>query len=134
MRILRLSAVLLLGACAGHTLDAVTGDSCSERPEQSACARSSWPNEYSQANSDPWLPAHHDAVRVLRPRVLVLDFHNEQTLQQVRRVAERQIEALAEGSRYHGYKDSDAEPFLQYQLVDVIDLTDKPPPSGWVDR
>jgi hypothetical protein len=132
MRLVRVLAAFLIGGCAGSTLDAVTGDSCADAPEQALCERDSWPNEYSRTNSDAWLPAHHDALRVMRPRVLVLDFHNEQTLQQVRRVAQRQIEALAEGSRYHGYKDSDAVPFLQYELVDVLDLTDKPVPSGWM--
>jgi hypothetical protein len=127
---LTLGCLALLG-CGTDKLDAVTGDSCSERPEQAVCALPSWPNTYSRANSDPWLAAHHDALRELHPRVLVLDFHNDQTAEQVRRVAQRQIDALAEGSRYHGYSDSSAKPFLHYELLDVIDLKDKPPPRDW---
>lgn len=130
LRRVALAALALLG-CGGHTLDAVTGESCLEGPEQAACALPSWPNEYSRANSDSWLSAHHDALRVIRPRVLVLNFHNALPLAKVREVAERQIDALADGSRYHGYKDADAPPFLRYELLDVIDLTDRPPPSNW---
>jgi hypothetical protein len=124
-------AALALLSCDGRTLDAVTGASCLEQPEQAACALPSWPNEYSRANSDAWLPAHHDALRVIKPRVLVLDFHNDLSVAQVRQVAQRQIDALADSSRYHGYKAADAEAFLQYELLDVIDLTDRPPPSSW---
>jgi hypothetical protein len=125
------SALGSLLGCGRERIAAVTGASCSDAPEQDVCALPLWPNAYSSANSDAWLSAHHDALRELRPRVLVLDFHNEQTSAQVRRVAERQIDALAEGSRYHGYADADAPAFVRYQLLDVIDLKDKPPPAGW---
>jgi hypothetical protein len=50
---------------------------------------------------------------------------------QVRQVAQRQIDALADSSRYHGYQDSDAKAFLQYELLDLIDLTDRTPPANW---
>jgi hypothetical protein len=109
----------------------VTGGSCEERPEQAACALPVWPNEHSSANSDAWLAAHHDALRELRPRVLVLDYHNERDAEQVRAVAETQIDALAEGSRYRAYVDDSAPSMLHYQLLDVIDLKDRPPPADW---
>jgi hypothetical protein len=120
-----------LGACGTEPLHAVTGDSCEERPEQAACALPSWPNRYSRANSDAWLSAHHDALREMHPRVLVLDFHNGQSAEQVRRVAQRQIDALAEGSRYHGYSDPAAPAFLKYELLEMIDLKDNPLPRDW---
>ena len=36
----------------------------------------------------------------------------------------RQIAAIAEGSRYHGYSDASAPPFLRYEIAKVVDLTD----------
>ena len=57
-------AALALFGCGAETLDAVTGESCLEGPEQAACALPSWPNAYSRANSDAWLSAHHDGLRV----------------------------------------------------------------------
>ncbi len=125
------ACAVALSGCAREHIAAVAGAACTEQPEQEVCALPVWPNDYSGANSDVWLTAHHDALRELRPRVLVLDFHNEQTSAQIRRVAERQIEALAEGSRYRAYLDPDAPSFLHYQLLDVIDLKDRPPPRDW---
>jgi hypothetical protein len=124
-------ALLCLLGCGHERIAAVTGVSCEQAPEQEACALPVWPNAYSNANSDPWLSAHHDALREVQPRVLVLDFHNAQTSAEVRRVAERQIDALSEGSRYHAYENPNAASFLHYQLVDLIDLKDKPPARDW---
>jgi hypothetical protein len=124
-------ATLCVLGCGQERIAAVTGASCEDDPEQEACALPVWPNTHSSANSDPWLAAHHDALREMHPRVLVLDFHNAQTSMQVRRVAERQVAALADGSRYHGYANAEAPPFLHYQLVDVLDLKDKTPPRDW---
>ena len=33
-----------------------------------------WPNEESGANSDPWLIANHDRIRLMQPRVLAINF------------------------------------------------------------
>jgi hypothetical protein len=129
--LLACGAVLSLSGCGRERIAAVTGAACNDEPEQDACTQPIWPNVYSSANSDVWLSAHHDALRELRPRVLVLDFHNQQTSAQVRRVAEHQIDALAEGSRYHAFVNPDAPAFLRYQLLDVIDLKDKPAPASW---
>jgi hypothetical protein len=121
----------LLG-CGEQRLDVVTGGaSCLERPQQASCELPVWPNEYSSANSDAWLAAHHDALRELQPRVLVLDYHNERDSDEVRAVAQTQIDALAEGSRYHAYQDDDAASFVHYQLLDIIDLKDRPAASDW---
>jgi hypothetical protein len=124
-------ALLCLTACSEQMLHAVTGHSCKERPEPSVCARESWPNEYSGTNSDAWLVAHGDALREMRPHVLVLDFHNPLSIEQMRDVANVQIAALAEGSRYHGYADPAAPPFLNYEVFDIVDLRDATPPAGW---
>lgn len=128
-----LCSLLLLSAasCAEHQADAVTGFSCFERPEQTACARPTWPNELSHTNSDPWLDTHANGLREMRPRLLVLDFHNPLTLAELGKVIERQVEALAESSRYHGYKDPDAPVFLQYEVSKVVDLRDKVVPADW---
>jgi hypothetical protein len=122
---------LLLSACADHHIAAVRGESCFMRPEQAACAADTWPNAYSQANSDAWLDAHADALREMHPRVTVLNFHNALTEAEMRAVAERQINALAEGSRYHGYADPEAPPFLRYELGTFVDLRDETVPAGW---
>jgi hypothetical protein len=33
-----------------------------------------WPNAESAVNSDPWLVANHDRIRLMQPRVLVVNF------------------------------------------------------------
>ena len=90
-----------------------------------------WPTAGHGANSDPWLVAHHDVITQMSPRVMVLDFDNGATPDQVMATAQLQASALAEGSRYHGYADSTAAPFLKMQIVKVVDLTDHPPPASW---
>jgi hypothetical protein len=85
-----------------------------------------WPNRTSHANSDAWLPAHHDRLRVMEPRVLVINFANEQPRARLELLVRRLIAALAEGSRYHGYKDLKARPFLKYKVLKFVDLRDGP--------
>ncbi len=46
--------------------------------------------------------------------------HTRQTTGQV-------VQALEEGSRYHGYKDPAAQPSLQYQIVDTIEFLEPLP-------
>jgi hypothetical protein len=124
--------VCALFGCGVQRLEIVTREaSCLELPEQAQCELPVWPNEYSSANSDAWLAAHHDALRTVEPRVLVLDYHNDRDGEAVRAVAERQIEALAEGSRYRAYADDRAPSFVHYQLLDVIDMKDRPPAADW---
>ena len=90
-----------------------------------------WPNAVSTANSDPWIAAHHDGLLEMHPRVLVLQFYNGIDPQQTESIALAQIDAIAEGSRYHGYADAGAPAFLQYDLIKVVDLSDHPPPADW---
>jgi hypothetical protein len=89
-----------------------------------------WPNPESYTNSDPWLVENHDRITRLERRVLVINFDASETLEVARAFAERVAAAFAEGSRYHGYEDAAAPVFLDYQLVDVIDLPNEETRQG----
>jgi hypothetical protein len=86
-----------------------------------------WPNLTSHRNSDGWLWRNHDALVRMRPRVLVLNFANDVSMEEVRRHAEGVVRATAEATRYHGYEDPEAPAFLEYDLVRCVDLRD---PTG----
>ncbi len=90
-----------------------------------------WPNDLSAANSSPWLVAHHAELTEIHPRILVLDFDDTKTIAQAHARVDELIAAFKEGSRYHGYADSTAASFLNYELVKLVDLTDPTPPAGW---
>ena len=62
-----------------------------------------WPNRTSRSNSDPWLGEHHDQIKRMRPRVLLINFSNEHSIEQLQFLGRRIIQCVAEGSRYHGY-------------------------------
>ncbi len=87
-----------------------------------------WPNESSKANSDPWIAQHHNQIYVMKPKILALNFTNFKTMPQMRTHMQQVIQALNEGSRYHGYKSPNAPAFLQYELAFAIDLRDTAPP------
>ncbi len=87
-------------------------------------ALDTWPNVQSRANSDPWIAQHHDSIRVMRPRVLVINFSNQLATDELERQTQKLIDAVAESSRYHGYSDPDAPAFLQYEVFKFIDLRD----------
>ncbi len=93
-----------------------------------------WPNASSRANSDPWIAAHHREIRRMRPRVMVLNFVNHRSMDEMTAQAEEAIAAFAEGSRYRGYEDPGAPVFLQYELAYAVDLRDPSPPSGYPYR
>ena len=84
-----------------------------------------WPNRVSRANSDQWLAKHHDSIRLMKPRLLVLNFSNRARRDSLDRMLDALIVAFAEGSRYHGYKNPKAPVFLQYSLFKFIDLRDR---------
>jgi hypothetical protein len=92
-----------------------------------------WPNRVSKANSDDWLVRNHDQIRQMRPRLLVLNFVNGLKPDAARAKVDRLIAALRESSRYHGYKDPQAPPFLEYQVDKLVDLTDADPPAEKLD-
>ncbi len=93
-----------------------------------------WPNEISKANSDPWLAEHHREIKVMRPKVLALNFVNHRTMEEMKGHLQKTIQAIAESSRYHGYKNPSAPAFLQYDLAYAIDLRDKTVPPGYPYR
>ena len=90
-----------------------------------------WPNAESAANSDPWLIAHHDDIRLMRPRVLAVNFVHGLGEAEARAMLERLCAALRESSRWQGYRDPHAPAFLDYQVVGVVDRTE---PRGDRDR
>lgn len=59
-----------------------------------------WPNLVSRANSDHWLANNHDSIRLMKPRLLVLNFSNQVRRDHLDRMLDALITALAEGSRY----------------------------------
>jgi hypothetical protein len=126
-----LLAPLALAIGCSRIVDAVSPDDCAARLADPDCAPTGWPTDGHSANSDPWLPIHHDVLTSLAPRVLILNFANAASPDDTQRAAAAQIAALAEGSRPHGYRDAGAAPFLRYQIVKVVDLADHPAPSGW---
>ncbi len=123
-----LAAALSMFACS-RSVDAVRAVDCLGQPDDPVCTP--WPTDGHAANSDPWLAAHHQVITQMAPRVLVLNFENAATPSVALAAAQSQAAAIAEGSRYHGYSDDGARPFLQPQIVKVVDLTDHPPPAGW---
>jgi hypothetical protein len=90
-----------------------------------------WPNAESAANSDPWLVANHDRIRSMRPRVLVVNFVHGLAEWEARHKVEWLCRTLRESSRWQGFRDPAAPPFLEPQIAGIVDLTE---PRGRVDR
>lgn len=94
-----------------------------------------WPNQFSKANSDPWLVVHHDQVQQVKPNLLALLYANPGTSAGESALVQNVANGFAEGSRTQGFKNSGATPQLQYQ-ISVVDLRDgvggrPPPPPGF---
>jgi hypothetical protein len=90
-----------------------------------------WPNAESAVNSDPWLVANHDRIRLMRPRVLVVNFvHGLAEADALRKVGWL-CACLREASRWQGFRDPQAPVFLDYRIAGITDLTE---PRGAVDR
>src|SRR6478752_4523934 len=133
-----LLACAAVAIVAGHGctrfVDAVTVvQDCTTDPTAAGCSASSWPSTAHGANSDPWLVSHRTVITEMHPRVLVLNFQNGISMDAARQTAQRQIDAIAEGSRYHGYSDPSAPVFLHYEIAGVVDLTDATTPAGWTN-
>jgi hypothetical protein len=133
LRFVHVVPVAALAAAVGCTrvVDAVTLQDCALAPTTPSCGPSPWPTTGHGRNSDPWLGTHRTVITEMRPRVMVLNFQNGVSVDGARQTADRQVAAVAEGSRYHGYADAAAPPFLRYEIAKVVDLTDASPPSGW---
>lgn len=107
-----------------ESIAAPTGLERSPGPWSDPADPARWPNRASRANGDRWLIEHHDALRSLRPRVLLLNFSNEHSREQLEQLAGQIMAALAEASRYHGYANPQAPVFLQYEVFKYVDLRD----------
>lgn len=83
-----------------------------------------WPNELSNANSDDYLIKNHDKITQMQPRVLVLNYLNDYTLEDIANHAQMLALQLNEGSRYHGYNNRSAPAFLNYIIDKVIGFYD----------
>jgi hypothetical protein len=90
-----------------------------------------WPNAEHSANSDPWIPQHHDEITEMHPRTLLLNFANNRAASDVMARWKLMSDAFSEGSRYHGYSDPTAKPFITHEVVKLVDLTDNPVPANW---
>ncbi len=89
-----------------------------------------WPNRVSAANSDPWIAEHHDQIRKMQPRLLLLNFANDVAPELPMKLFERLMAAVRESSRYHGYKDPEAPAFLEYRVWKYVDLRDQGSDQG----
>ena len=140
--VLALCTLLVPCACSATGVDAVLR--CQPGGDRPECPSPSpspappdddpstvWPSALHAANSDPWLARHHDQLTEMHPRLLVLNFHNPLPGDALLPSVQLEIEALAEGSRYHGYADPAAPAFLRYELVQIIDFTDAEVPADW---
>jgi hypothetical protein len=83
-----------------------------------------WPNKKSYTNSDQWLINNHDKIEVLKPRVLLIDFYNRRSAAECLEFTNKVINAMAEGSRFQGYKNPGAAAQVQYTLTKYLDLRD----------
>ena len=83
-----------------------------------------WPNADSGANSDPWLIANHDHLRLMRPRVLAVNFVHGLSAREARGQAGRAVRGAARVLALAGVSRSAAPPFLDYQIVGIVDLTE----------
>jgi hypothetical protein len=93
-----------------------------------------WPNRQSYRNSDPWLVTHHDQIKVLKPRLLVINFSNNRDMAWIKQRTDETIHALAESTRYHGFADREASAFVQYEVAKYVDLRDQSPAAGRENR
>jgi len=96
-----------------------------------------WPNETSRANSDAWLREHHRSITALRPRVLVLDVIHGEGAREIGAYTSALVAAFAEMTRYHGYDDPGAQPFLRYEIDKIVDMKDSDGqeyPAFWPTR
>jgi hypothetical protein len=91
-----------------------------------------WPNSESAANSDAWLPVHHEQVTGLAPKLLVLNYNNQPAQSLVFVYA--LIDAIKAGATYHGYSDPAAYPFLLYSVDRFIDKSDLSAPADWTHK
>jgi len=120
--ITKFAALFVFGLAILPGSASAAGLASTSSPQNDPAAVSVWPNVTSRANSDSWLVENHDRLREMRPRLLLLNFSNEVKPQRLEQLTGDLIKALAESSRYHGYRDSAAPAFLKYQIFKFVDL------------
>jgi hypothetical protein len=141
---------LCIGSCPSWNAFAGTIDEVwlSERALTATQVRrlayGAWPNAFSSANSDPWIVQHHDDISEMHPRVLALNFADQEDRADAQGISVAQIwqsdvnnviQGLNESSRYRGYRDPGAPQFLQYTVAKSVDFGDQGnPPPGWNHR
>jgi hypothetical protein len=127
-RLVLCALALAPAASCTRVFDAVTpggsGMVCAQGSTDPACAPTPWPTMGHTANSDPWLVSHNQVITSMAPNVLVLNFDNGQTSAQTLSYAKQVAAALAAGSAYHAYSNPAAPTFLNYNILNVVDLTD----------
>src|SRR5262245_42483013 len=93
----RTMRIQLLIACTLNILLGITAEvQPTARPSSDPDDVSVWPNQTSHANSDSWLAANHDKIRLMRPRLLLINFSNEHSRQHLDLLTKKLIAALAE--------------------------------------
>ncbi len=102
----------------------------SQPPPDDPADMAEWPNVASRANSDPWIAENHGRIRVMRPRLLVLNFCNNIEMGEALRQVKAIIVAVREGSRYHGYRNVEAPAFLEYAIYRIVDARDPDRKTG----
>jgi hypothetical protein len=90
-----------------------------------------WPNIDSRANSDSWLVTHHEDIQLMRPRILALNFYNQKSMGEMETQLLSMGEAIRDSTRYHGYDNPTAPPFIYPDLAYQIDLRDSPTSPEW---
>ena len=139
-RVVGICAVALCAAACTRVFDAVTVTGvtapCTPQSTDTDCKPTGWPVGTHTANSDPWLVSHNQVITSMSPHVLVLNFDNEASSDDTMSAAQTLSAALGTGSIYHGYQTGDTTPFLSYQILPIVDLTNNnpsnaPAPSGW---
>ena len=129
---IRFGFVLCVGVAATaactRVVDAVTKvEGCMPGSTDPDCAPTGWPISGHGANSDPWLVSHNQVINVMRPKVLVLNFDNSESSEDTLTTAKTLAAALGTGSSYRAYQDPTAPPFLQYEILPIVDLTNYNP-------
>ena len=123
----RVLCILALGACLSGSATALSEPAPDLANPKYTKNLEIWPNAVSKANSDPWLVKNHDRIRKMQPRVLFVNFCNGFSQEKAAAMAGQLCAALTESTRYHGYKDKKAKPFVEYRILKIVDLTDPAP-------
>lgn len=121
---------LAMAVAAGPSWEANFNPDGTPRPLQDPADTTVWPNRVSRANGDAWIPRNHDRIRLMRPRLLLINFSNQVEPSKPMRLFTELMAALKESSRYHGYKEPSAPAFLEYQVWRYVDLRDPDRKTG----